>query len=114
MTRDDRNRLARLAGLAALIRDQAQADLARHAQACAKTRHLLAEIDAPPMPEGDLSPMVVESVLQRHRRWAAPHKARLNATLAQQTAEKLQSESRLRAAFGRAQVLEQLVNRRRD
>lgn len=114
MNHMDRSRLANLARLAKVIRDQAQADLAQRARACAETRHLLQQIDSPPMPDGDLSPLMLASVLQRHRRWAAPHKARLNAVLARQMAEKLESERRLRTAYGRAQVLDQLQSRRQD
>lgn len=112
MTGTDPKRLARLAQIAALIRDQAQAELARHARACAQTRQHLASLDAAPAADSDLPPQILEQVALQHSRWAAPQKARLNTTLAAQTALKLQAETAARAAFGRAQVLDKLAKGR--
>lgn len=112
MTREERQRLARLAQVAGLIRDLAQAELAHRTRACAETRRHLADLDPPPAPETSLPPQVMEGVAMQHSRWAAPQKARLNATLAAQTAERMVAESKARTAVGRAQVLEKLMTRR--
>jgi len=101
-------RLRRLADLAALIRDVKLAELSMHVQSCARFRARLAGLDAPMPAASDLPTAVLEVAALRHERWAAPRRMALNERLATETALRIAAETRARAAFGRALVLQRL------
>ncbi len=107
------DRLKRLAELAALIRDARLAELSAHVQTCARIRDRLSGLAAP-IPQGsDLPATALETAALRHDRWAAPRRMSLNEQLAMETARRMAAEMQARAAFGRAQVLAQLRDRKR-
>ncbi|GGE10293.1 hypothetical protein SAMN05421774_102215 [Gemmobacter megaterium] len=113
MNLDMQSRLHRLATLAALIQDRAQASLRHHTQACAETRQHLANLDTPAAAPAGIPPQVMENVAVQHQQWAGPQRARLNAVLARQTADRMAAETAARTAFGRAHVLNELLTRQR-
>jgi hypothetical protein len=103
-------RLARLAGLAALIRDLRLADLERAGQARAESRARLAGLALEPI-EADLGPIAAAQAELRYQSWAEARRAEINLTLARQTAEWLEARDAARQAFGRAEALRTLVAR---
>lgn len=113
MNREERDRLQRLAALAALIRDRRQAELAHHAAACARTRGLLADLSAPLPRDSDLPLPALETAALQHAIWVRPQRIRLNERLALQTAARLVAEDGLRNAFGRALALARLAERQK-
>lgn len=106
-------RLQQLAELAGLIRDLRLAALSQQVQACARLRDRLAALDAPMPADTSLPGPTLETVALRHARWAAPRRMLLNEQLAAQTALRLASETQARAAFGRARVLQQWLDKDR-
>jgi len=100
-------RIARLAQLAAMIRD-AQAMRTREAlQSSAETRARLAALDlgAQTALVDDLARLQAGLL---HDRWVAPRRAELNGRLAAQLAILLAEQDKTRTAFGRAAVLARL------
>lgn len=112
MKRPESERLNRLAAIAALIRDQHQAAVARHAAACARTRGLLVDLDAPMPTLSELPMPALETAAIQHTIWSRPQRIRLNERLALQTAARLNAEAELRNAFGRALALARLAERK--
>lgn len=107
MTRD-RERLARLAELAALKRDADQARLAKHARAQAVTEARLGALRAgaaaalPPDP-------ALWAAQQRHRQWAETQRKALNAELARERAATMAARAVAARSTGRAAVLARLA-----
>lgn len=107
------DRLTRLAALAGLIRDARLADLSQHVQSCARIEDRLRGLNAAMPKETEVSAAAMEAAALRHDRWAAPRRMALNEQLAAATARRIAAETQARAAFGRAQVLEQLRDKTR-
>ncbi len=103
--------LARLAGLARMIRDLKLAELEAAGRARAESRARLAGLDLSPI-EPDLGVIAAAQAEVRYQSWAEARRAEINLTLARQTAEWIEAREAARRAFGRAQVLERLTARR--
>ncbi|MCL4675966.1 MAG: hypothetical protein KJZ59_08085 [Pararhodobacter sp.] len=110
--------LTRLQAMGALKKD---AELARLATVAASRSRLQAALDAlkrteaPLDPTGDgptIDPAMLGARLA-HRRWIEAQQRRLNQQLALVTADFLRQKPAAARAFGRAAVLEQLVERGR-
>jgi hypothetical protein len=104
------DRLARLAQLAGMIRDQRLADLERAGQARAESRARLDGLTLAPC-ASDLGAIAAAQAEVRYQSWAEARRAEINLTLARQTAEWLEARDAARHAFGRAQVLDKLAGR---
>lgn len=107
-----RDRLARLAQLAAMIRE---AELARLADAsCSRdsAREALARHDA--AAPGDAEGARATLIAARHDDWRANRRAQLNTTLARETAAWSGARDSAARAFGRGDVLARLASARRE
>jgi hypothetical protein len=105
------DRLRRLAGLGAMIRDIRLTALQRAAAARAESRARLAGLDLPPVAT-DLPPLVAARAELAYQVWADARRAEINLVLARQTAEWQEAREAARLAFGRAAVLDRLSRRR--
>jgi hypothetical protein len=101
-------RAIRLAALAAMLRERDLAALSREVQACADIRARLDALDAPHCEAEAISPLVMEATALLHERWVSSRRRALYEQLATRTAARLLAESKARASFGRAQVLDRL------
>jgi hypothetical protein len=106
-------RLRPLVDIAGLMRDEALAGLSREVQACADLRARLAALEAGRPADPVVSPAALDAAVLLHERWVASRRRQLNEQLALRTAARLEAETKARAAFGRAQVLERLSRMRR-
>lgn len=105
------DRLSRLAGLAAMIRDLRLAELEAAGRARSESRVRLAGLLLSPC-ESDLGAITVAQAEIRYQSWAEARRAEINLTLARQTAEWFEAREAARRAFGRAQALQKLSTRR--
>lgn len=109
MTRD-RERLARLAELAALKRDADQARLAKHVRAQAVTEARLGALRAGAAAAAALPPdPALWAAQQRHRQWAETQRKALNAELARERAATMAARAVAARSTGRAAVLARLA-----
>jgi hypothetical protein len=106
----DRDRMDRLREVSALKREMALADLTKAAHARERSRAQLAALDAE-SPATDLPALTDLQVRLAYSRWAEKRRADLNLTLARQTADWLMRRDAAALAFGRAEVLDELVRR---
>lgn len=103
--------LDRLAALARMVSQARLAELERAVRARDKSRKKLAALNRP-LPEG-ADPLALAPVALRHDRWAEARRREINLVLARQTATWLQALEVARGAFGRAEVLRKLAERKR-
>ncbi len=101
--------LARLAGLAGLIRDRRLDDLQAARLRREATQRQLGALAAGPS-EG-LSPVAAAQSALLYQRWVDRRRAEINLQLARDTAGWLEAQAAARVAFGRAQVLDVLKQR---
>ena len=106
-----RRTLLPLAGLSRLILDQKLADLDRSARACAESRARLADLTVPAF-ETDLPLAVAAQAGLLYERWAEVRRAEINQTLARQTVRLIEARDAASKAFGRAEALRRLAERR--
>lgn len=103
--------LDRLAALARMVSQARLAELERAARARDESREKFAALNRP-LPEGaDL--LALAPVALRYDRWAEARRREINLVLARQTATWLQALEVARGAFGRAEVLRKLAERKR-
>ncbi len=104
----ERQRLARMAELAALKRDAHLARLAKHVQAQAETEGRLAALRA-----GAAAPLPPDPALwaaqQSHRQWAEGQRKALNGELARERAATMAARAVAARSTGRAAVLARLA-----
>ncbi|MDR0808304.1 MAG: hypothetical protein LBE86_04120 [Gemmobacter sp.] len=102
--------LARMAELAAMLRDWKLEEL-RQAQARRDaTEGLIVGLVAPPA--AGLSPVAAAQAELGYGRWADARRRELNQRLAREMVEVMRQQDAARRAFGRADVLRQLEERR--
>ncbi|SEM46830.1 hypothetical protein SAMN04488103_101233 [Gemmobacter aquatilis] len=107
----DRAKLRALQGIAALMKDQRLAQLHQAAEARAKT---LARLDGLAVPAAvDLPLVSAAQVTLGYQRWADLRRSELNLMLARQTADWMERQAEARLAFGKADALGQLAEKRR-
>lgn len=109
MTDDDRVR--RLAEMARMVLDARSAEMARIAAERDALKDQLAELNAPRRAEG-LTPAAAAQALFSYEAWASRRRSDLNLQIAAKHAEWLSHLEETRQAFGRNQVLSQLVETR--
>lgn len=100
-------RLAALGTVAALLKDQRLNELRQAAARIAETQALIAGLAVQPAP--DLSPLAAARAALGYAGWAEKRRRELDAILRVQLAEMRQKQAAAAQAFGRAQVLERLL-----
>lgn len=108
---NDAAKLRALQVIAALMKDQQLAQLHRVAEARAET---LARLEGLAVPtEADLPPVAAARVELGYQRWADQRRAELNLVLARQTADWIERKADARLAFGKADALRRLAEKKR-
>lgn len=107
MTRPDKERLARMAEMAAMVLDARSVRLRAATEARAALLQQLAALDHPP--PADPADSGAQQAFLAYEGWAAARRAAINLQLAQRHAEWLAAEAEARRAFGRKQVLEKIA-----
>ena len=110
MSRGRKPDLDRLAALAQMVSQARLAELERAARARAESRARLDALNRP-LPEG-ADPLAMAPVALRYNRWAEARRREINLTLARQTAAWLDALDVARDAFGRAEALRRLAERK--
>jgi len=109
MSRD--NPVDRLAALGGLILDLRLNALQAAVRARQESLDRLAGL-AVAMPDVDLSPVAAHRAEVRYQAWADARRTEINLALARQTARMLEDRDAARQAFGRAQALRALRDRK--
>lgn len=107
----DEQRVKRLAEMAGMVLDARSAEMARIAAERDALKAQLAELNVSRSTEG-LSPATAAQALFSYEAWASRRRSELNLQIAAKQAEWLSHLEETRRAFGRNQVLAQLVEAR--
>lgn len=107
----EEQRLKRLAEMAGMVLDARSAEMARIASERDALKAQLAELNVSRSAEG-LSPAAAAQALFSYEAWASRRRSELNLQIAAKQAEWLSHLEETRQAFGRNQVLSQLVDAR--
>lgn len=106
-------RLARLAALAAALRDAQLAQLSAAVAQRQATEAGLAALRPQADPDGaGTDPVLAARVALRHQAWAEERRIVLNRELARRQAAVLEAQRTATQAFGRAEALRRLTDRR--
>ncbi len=106
----DRERLARLRDMAAMVLDVRSQTLRAETAKQEAIQAQLAALEAAPVDAAALWP-AVERAAFGYEQWAAARRAELNVRLAAQKVACLQAEGEARLAFGRKSALDRLAER---
>jgi hypothetical protein len=106
-----RRPLGPLVTVSQLLLDLKLAELSRTTQACAESRERLAGLAAP-VPDSDLPVAAMAQAALLYDRWAEARRAEINLKLARQTVEWIEARNQARQAFGRAEALRRLAERK--
>ncbi|MDO8311925.1 MAG: hypothetical protein Q7T25_08295, partial [Sideroxyarcus sp.] len=101
-----KQQIKRLQQIAGLQLDLRLNDLHAAARARQESLDRIAGLNMPP--RGDLPPIAAAQADILYQRWADARRAEINQTLARQTAEWLEAQSRARRAFGQTQAMNAL------
>ena len=108
MTRGPMDPLVRVSRL---MLEMKLAEVQRKGQAREESRARLADL-ARSATDSDLPMTAMQQASLRYERWAEALRAEINLTLARQTAEWMEAQDAARHAFGRAEALRRLAEKR--
>jgi hypothetical protein len=110
MTDDTASRLARLAAIAALLRDRDMALLAAARRRQAQTEAAISGLSARMPDVTDMALPAIRQIELTHRHWAEPQRRSLAVRLMDESATCANALQAARVASGRRQVLEKLAS----
>lgn len=105
--------LGQLQDLAQLMLDHRLAQLRQAAEARAKTEAALEGLSATPPAGSDLQGTAAELAALAYRKWADARRAEINLVLARQNRDMLEARAAAEAAFGKAEALRAVQEKRK-